>query len=62
VEEIMKGQSGMGMSKHLKSGVAPKSPKLRLRLKIEAERATQKARSSTCKFNSVIQAVKGGFA
>lgn len=40
---------GMGISKHRKSGKAPKSPKLRHKMKMEAEKLEKKARKSDLK-------------
>lgn len=40
------GRSGMGISKHRKSGKSGKSPKLRHRLKLEEERLKRKSRKT----------------
>ena len=55
----MKGNDGMGMKKHGRSGYAPKSPKLKHALKREAEKDERKAKPSTCKYESVSDALKG---
>ncbi len=53
-----KGRGGMGSRKHGKSGVAPKSPRLRHQMKLEAERNERKASKSTCKYSSVAEALR----
>lgn len=40
----MQGRGGMGSRKHGKSGIAPKSPKVRHSMKMEAERNERKPR------------------
>ena len=40
----MKSSGGLGTGKHRKSGTAPKSPKARLHMKIEAEKQTIQAK------------------
>lgn len=40
----MKSSRGLGISKHRKSGTAPKSPKMRLRLRLEAEKSEIKSK------------------
>ena len=48
-----KGRNNMGSHKHGISGKAPKSPKLRHRMELEAQRNERKAKKSTCKHQSV---------
>ena len=53
-----KGRGGMGSRKHGKSGIAPKSPRLRHQMKREAEQNERSARESTCKYRSVAEALR----
>lgn len=46
----MKGNGGMGNHKHGVSGHAGKSPRLRLKLKLDAERDERRPRPSATKF------------
>lgn len=48
----MQGRGGIGTSKHRKSGVAPKSPKLRHQLRRMAME-TNRVRESTCKYSNI---------
>jgi len=52
------GRGGMGSHKHGTSGVAPKSPKARHRLKREAEADSIKPKKSTCVFGSIAEAME----
>ena len=55
-----KGSRGMGHSKHRKSGRSGKSPKTRLRNKMEAEKNERRARQSTTLWKgSVKDALRG---
>ena len=51
-------RSGMGISKHRKSGTSGKSPKLLHRLKLEAERLNRKSRKSKGMKSSVKELFK----
>jgi len=50
-------KSGMSISKHRNSGVAPKSPKIRHRMRLEAEKQERKAKESL-PFSSVQELFK----
>ncbi len=56
----MKGNDGMGMKKHGRSGYCTKSPKMRHAMKREAEKNEKKAKPSTCKYLTVTEALKDG--
>lgn len=43
----------LSLSKHRKMGKVPKSPKLRHRMKMEAERNEKKAPKPSCAFGSI---------
>lgn len=53
-----KCRGGMGSRKHGKGGIAPKSPRLRHQMKLDAEQNERKARKSDCKYSSVTEALK----
>jgi hypothetical protein len=44
-----------GMSKHRKSGKAPKSPKMKMAMKLDAERSSRKPKHFNCKHKSVTE-------
>jgi hypothetical protein len=46
-------RSGIGSKKHGISGKTSKSPKVRLSMKLEAERNEIKAKQSTCKHQTI---------
>lgn len=48
----------MGVQKHRTSGIAPKSPRLRYQMKLDAERDEKKRQKSVCKYSSVSEAVR----
>lgn len=47
------GRGGMGMTKHGKSGKTPKSPRLRHRMRLEAERAQGAKKVQAAVYDSV---------
>jgi hypothetical protein len=49
------GRGGMGNHKHGTSGVAPKSPRLRHKMKREAGRNERRAKPSTCTASSIAE-------
>ena len=56
---MQEGRGGMGNHKHGVSGHTPKSPKLRLKLKMEAEKNERKPRKSITKFGTFQDLFKG---
>lgn len=56
-QTLQSGHAGMGMSKHRKSGISPKSPKTRFLMKLEAEKNEKKRPPSTCIYSSVREAL-----
>jgi hypothetical protein len=55
---MQQGRGGMGSHKHGVSGRAPKSPKLRHRMKLDAERQDRKAKPSACTASSIAELMK----
>ena len=52
------GRGGMGSHKHGISGNAPKSPRARFHMRMEAEKNEIKARPLTCLYSSVEELFK----
>ena len=57
-KSYLAGNSGMGSTKHGKSGFCTKSPKFRFHAKLEAERNEVKSKPTTCKYDSVSDLLK----
>lgn len=57
---MCKGREAMGNRKHGRSGRAPKSPKLRLSMKMDAEKNERKRRKSGKMFETVADAFRHG--
>ena len=57
-KSFISGNSGIGSTKHGKSGFCTKSPKLRFHMKMEAEKTEVKSKPSTCVYNSVSELFK----
>ena len=55
---MQKGRGGMGNHKHAVSGKAPKSPRLRHRMKMDAERDERNSKPSTCTASSIAELMR----
>lgn len=52
-DRMQRSRGGMGSRKHGRSGVAPKSPRVRFHMKREAEKMERKTRRVKCKHRTV---------